>query len=88
MEDPDLSGPYRVVVEDDQVTMDAAARPGVDVERASGTIADAMADMGLKVIPRAVADLPTFFHRATRAIPSRDLGLWNALAEEQRRLEE
>jgi hypothetical protein len=37
---------------------------------------------------RTVDALPDFFHRSTRVVHSKDIGLWAAQAEEQRRLEQ
>jgi len=52
------------------------------------TVAAGLGERGLGYGQRIVKGLPRFYHRAMRVVRETDMGLWEALAEEQRRLEE
>jgi hypothetical protein len=68
--------------------LEASAAGGADVAEASRALAEGLDERGLGCEHRMVAGLPRFYHRAMRVVRETDLGLWQALAEEQRRLEE
>lgn len=84
---PQLLGVYRVVLEGDEGFLEVpmAALDGDQQAVAINTALLAARSTGIDLRP--VKDLPRFPHRAVRVVRAEELDWWEALAEEQGRLE-
>lgn len=79
---------YRVVIEDSGPILEVAIRGGPEVDHDASLSAVSSAAKPIDMELRTVEALPESFHRSTKVVPSKDLELWAARAEEQRRLEQ
>ena len=79
---------YRVVIEDSGPILEVDIRGGPEVDMDASLSAASSVAKTIDMELRTVEAQPESFHRSTRVVPSKDLGLWAARAEEQRRLEQ
>jgi phenylacetate-CoA ligase len=82
-----IDGPYRVVVEPGGFLLETSAAKGAEPGEAAAALEEALAERGVDISSAVVPDMPRFYHRAIRIVDRNDIGLWQALAVEQRRLE-
>lgn len=83
-----LWGLYRVVVEDDRAMLEVPLAALDEDQQAVAINTALLAARSTGIDLRPVKELPTFRHRAVRVVKEEDLDWWEALAEEQRRLDE
>jgi phenylacetate-CoA ligase len=82
------TGRYRVVIEPSGPVLEVAAPEGAGTDKDPSQNLATSAARRCDIKLRTVDALPDFFHRSTRVVHSKDIGLWAAQAEEQRRLEQ
>ncbi len=83
-----LWGLYRIVVEHDRAMLEVPLATLDEDQQAVAINTTLLAARSTGVDLRPVEALPSFYHRATRVVKEEDIDWWEALAEEQRRLEE
>jgi len=82
------TGRYRIVIEDSGPVLEIALGEGSEGDQEASLLAASSAARTHDMELRTIDALPEFFHRSVRVVPSKELGLWSARAEEQRRLEQ
>jgi phenylacetate-CoA ligase len=83
-----LWGLYRVVVEEDRAMLEVPMAALDEDQQAVAINTALLAARSTGIDLRPVKALPFFYHRSTRVVKEQDIDWWEALAEEQRRLEE
>ncbi len=82
-----LVGSYRIVIEDDNTFLEVPFTALDDDQQATAINTALLAARSTGIDLRPVKDLPIFHHRALRVVRDVDLDWWEAVAEEQGRLE-
>jgi phenylacetate-CoA ligase len=85
---PALWGLYRVVVEKERAMLELPLAALDEDQQAVAINTALLAARSTHVELRPVRELPLFHHRATRVVREDDIEWWEAMAEEQRRMEE
>ena len=83
-----LWGQYRIVVEDDRAMLEVPMATLDENQQAVAINTVLLAARSTGIDMRPVKALPPFYHRAVRVVLEEDIDWWEAMAEEQRRLEE
>ncbi len=82
-----LAGRYRIVLEGERAFLEVPFTALDDDQRAMAINTALLAAKSTGIDLRPVEDLPVFHHRAVRVVRDEDMAWWEAVAEEQRRLE-
>ncbi len=85
---PALWGLYRIVIEAERAMLEVPMATLDEEQQAVAINTVLLAGRSTGIDMRPVKELPSFYHRATRVVREEDIGWWEAMAEEQRRLEE
>ncbi len=82
-----LAGRYRIVLEGERAFLEVPFTALDDDQQAMAINTALLAAKSTGIDLRPVEELPAFHHRAVRVVDGEDLAWWEAVAEEQRRLE-